>query len=264
MGDVGAISNHGWLRRPISRITASYIRLVYRSGDWRTINGEVPDWFWDRGKPFLASFWHGRFVMMPCCWRRGVPNRVLISEHGEGPLITDMISHFGLGTVRGSTTEGGATAVRAMVKAIKRGACGTITPDGPHGPAMRAADGIISVARMSGVPILPISFSAEKCVRLKGWDRLVLPRPFTRGVIIWGRPIHVRRRATLDEVRTARDALEFQLRAITAQADRICGQSAPVAPEPLLENWDRPGAPEPLSDIWDRPVAPDTAIAQEE
>ncbi len=256
MGDVRAISNHGWLRRPISRLAASYIRLVYRSGDWRTINGEVPAWFWDRGKPFLTAFWHGRLLMMPRCWRQGVPNRVLVSEHGEGPLITDIIGHFGLGAVRGSTTEGGATAVRAMVKAIKRGACGTITPDGPHGPPMRAAEGIITVARMSGVPILPISFSAVNCVRLKGWDRLIVPRLFTRGVVIWGRPIHVRRRASQDEVRTARDALEFQLHAITAQADRICGQPVPVAPEPLPEIWDRPFG-------QDVPIAQDTLMAQE-
>lgn len=242
MGDLRAISNHGWLRRPFSRIAASYIRLVHRSGDWQTINGEVPDWFWDRGKPFLAAFWHGRLLMMPCCWRQGVANRVLISKRGEGPLISDIISHFGLGTVRGSTTEGGAAAVRDMVKAIDGGACGTITPDGPHGPRMRATEGIVSVARMSGVPILPISFSAVNCARLKGWDRLVLPRPFTRGVIIWGRPIYVHRQAGGDEVRTARNALEFQLNAITAQADRICGHSAPVAPEPLPDIWDRPVA----------------------
>ena len=264
MGDVRAISKRRWLRRPISRVSAAYIRLVYRTGDWRTINGDVPAWFWDHGKPFLAAFWHGRFLMMPCCWRKGVTNRVLVSEHGEGPLITDMISHFGLDTVRGSTTEGGATAVRAMVRAINQGACATITPDGPHGPPMQAAQGIISVARMSGVPIIPMSFSARHCLRLKGWDSLILPRPFTRGVHIWGRPIHVRRRASEFEIRTARAALEFQLRAITAQADRICGRTTPVAPELLPETWDLPAALEPLSDIWDRPVASDTAVAQEE
>lgn len=263
MGDVRAISNHGWLRRPISRLAASYIRLVYRSGDWQTINSDVPEWFWDRGKPFLAAFWHGRMLMMPCCWRKAVPNRVLISEHGEGPLITDLIGHFGLGTVRGSTTEGGARAVRAMIKAIKRGACGTITPDGPHGPAMRVTEGIISVARMCGVPIIPMSFSAEKCVRLKGWDSLILPRPFTRGVHIWGRPIHVRQRASQDEVRTARDALEFQLHAITAQADRICGQPAPVAPQPLPEIWDRPFGQE-TGMAQDALIAQDAPVAQEE
>ncbi len=240
MGLVRAISRHASVRRPFGHVAASYIRFVYGTGRWETLNGDTPASFWDRGKPFIGAFWHGRLLMMPCSWRPGVPIRVLISKRGDGPLIADIIRHFDLGTVRGSTTEGGATALRAMVKEIEDGAYGCITPDGPDGPRMRVSNGIISLARLTGVPILPSTFSTANRAILKGWDRLVLPRPFTKGVIIWGRPIYVPRQASKNEIRIARQTLELQLNAITDQADRLCGHKMPLAPEPVREVLSQP------------------------
>ena len=98
----------------------------------RWVAGTVP---WELcGGPGDVIFWHGRLLMMPHVWRAGVPMNMLISQHRDGRLIADTIAHFGLGSVAGSSSKGGAAAVRQIVKAIRAGEYAGVTPDGPRGP----------------------------------------------------------------------------------------------------------------------------------
>ena len=109
-----------------------------------------------------------------------------------------------------------------------------MTPDGPHGPLMRASTGIVSLAQLSGAPVLPLSYSASRVVTRKGWDRLIVPLPFSRGVFVWGEPVSLGRKATKTEQEAARQAIEDRLNAITAKADRLCGRTAAKpSPEPV-------------------------------
>ena len=97
--------------------------------------------------------------------------------------------------------------------------------------SMRASVGIVTVARVSGTPILPCSFSSRHRVVLNSWDRFVIPLPFTRGVIIWGEPITVARDAGPDVIEAARLQIEASLTAVTDAADGAMGVEA-VAPAP--------------------------------
>ena len=97
---------------------------------------------------------------------------------------------------------------------------------------MRASDGIISVARLSGAPIVPVTFSASRRKILKTWDRFVVPLPFSRGVFLWGEPILVARDADDAAQEAARRRVEDSLNALTDEADRICGAEA-VPPDPV-------------------------------
>jgi lysophospholipid acyltransferase (LPLAT)-like uncharacterized protein len=110
-----------------------------------------------------------------------------------------------------------------MLKALKAHEYVGITPDGPRGPRMRATDGIVTVARVSGVPIIPCSYSARWRSVLGTWDRFVIPLPFTRGVIVWGEPIHIERDADAAQLNSARLAVEAGLNAVTNQADSAMG-----------------------------------------
>ena len=221
---------------------AQYIRFVYRSGRWRVVGGETPARLWDDDKPFILAFWHGRLLMMPYTWRRGRAMNMLISQHRDGDLIAKTIARFGLGTVRGSSKHGGAGAMRSLVRALARNHYAGVTPDGPNGPRMRASDGIISVARLSGAPIIPVTFGASRRTILKTWDRFVVPFPFTRGVFLWGEPIHVARDADLEAQKAARKEVEDRLNALTHEADRLCGRET-VTPGPASEAASGP-APE--------------------
>jgi len=163
---------------------------------------------------------------------------MLISMHRDGELIARAIGYFGHGTVRGSAAKpgsakdkGGAAALRGMLKALKAHEYVGITPDGPRGPRMRATDGIVTVARVSGAPIIPCSYSARSRFVLGTWDRFVIPLPFTRGVIVWGEPITVARDANAAGVNAARLAVEARLNAVTNIADGVMGVE-PVEPAP--------------------------------
>ncbi|ARJ64884.1 hypothetical protein WV31_03935 [Magnetospirillum sp. ME-1] len=215
------------LRGLLCWLGSLYIRFVYLSGRWSVINGGHAQVLWDSGQPFILAFWHGRILMMPKSWRRSVPIHMLISQHRDGQLIARTVSHFGIDTVQGSTTRGGSAALRAMLKFLKSGECVGITPDGPKGPRMRASDGIVAVAKLSGVPILPATFATSRRKLLRSWDRFALALPFSRGVFVWGAPILVPKDADETAMESARRAVEDSLNAITRDADARMGQDTP-------------------------------------
>jgi len=222
-------------RTTLCWIAAQYMRVIYLTGRWRIEGGEIPARFWNENRPFILAFWHGRLLMMPFCWRRDRRMHMLISQHRDGELISRTIAHFNIGTVRGSSNRGGATALRGMVKALRRNEYVGVTPDGPHGPRMRATDGVVAVARLAGVPIIPATYSATRRRVLRSWDRFILPMPFARGVILWGEPLQVPVDADEAGLEAFRLRLEDTLTALSDEADRRCGQAAippDVAPTP--------------------------------
>jgi lysophospholipid acyltransferase (LPLAT)-like uncharacterized protein len=228
------------LRRIACWILAQYIRLVWATGRWEMKNAEVAEGYWKRNEAFVMAFWHGRMLILPSMWPTSSKMHMLISMHRDGELIARAIGYFGHGTVRGSAAKpgstkdrGGAAALRSMLKSLKAHQYVGITPDGPRGPRMRATDGIVTVSRMSGAPIVPCSYSARWCIVLRTWDRFVIPLPFTRGVIVWGEPIHVAREADAAALNAARLAVEAGLNAVTRAADDAMGVKTPDAEPPL-------------------------------
>ena len=225
-------------------LAAQYIRLVWATGRWEIRNGATPEKFWNEGQPFIIAFWHGRLLILPAMWPRTSKISMLISMHRDGELIAKAIGYFGHGTVRGSASKagstkdrGGAAALRGMLKALKANEYVGITPDGPRGPRMRASEGIVTVARMSGAPIIPCSFSARRRYVLGTWDRFIIPLPFTRGVIVWGEPITVARDADARALDDARLAIEQGLTGATRVADIAMGvETVEPAAAPVVQH----------------------------
>lgn len=213
-------------------LVQAYIRLVYRTGHWTVEGAAFPQAIRARGEAFILAFWHGRLLMMPMAWQQLGPMHMLISAHRDGKLIAGAVRAFTIDTVHGSSNDGGSAALRAMVRWLKSGDCVGITPDGPDGPAMRASRGIVAVARLAGVPIVPLAYATRARRIMKSWDRFHFPLPFSRGIFLWGEPIHVD--AKLDEaaLEQCRGLVEHRLNALTSEADRRMGHEA-VAPGTL-------------------------------
>jgi lysophospholipid acyltransferase (LPLAT)-like uncharacterized protein len=152
------------------------------------LNGERIRGFWERGENVIGAFWHGRLLMTPLVYGGG-GLKILISRHRDGELITRTVRHFGLGTIRGSSTRGGIGGIKGLVRALQKGYDVAIAPDGPRGPRCKVQPGVIQVAKLSGRPIFPFTFSATPRKVLHTWDRFILPLPFSRGVFVWGEPI---------------------------------------------------------------------------
>jgi lysophospholipid acyltransferase (LPLAT)-like uncharacterized protein len=147
-------------------------------------------------------------------------------------LVSGMMSHFGSKTVFGSSTRGGAVAFIKLARLLRAGEIVGITPDGPKGPRMRANDGIVALARLSGVPIIPLTFSTSLQYECGSWDRFVLPFPFGRGVFLWGKPIYISKKADEVEMSEKRAELESALLKLTQRADWLMNRSD-VEPAPL-------------------------------
>ncbi len=166
----------------------------------------------------IVAFWHSRLLMMPLLCRK---NRIamLISRHRDGELISRAVRLFPIDSIRGSTTRGGARALRGLARAIRKGSHVAITPDGPRGPRNVAQGGAIMLASRTGRPILPVTFSASRKKIFNSWDRFLFPYPFTRGVFVWGEPIWVRPEEDQAGMEEKRRTLQETLNEITAQAD---------------------------------------------
>lgn len=204
-------------------VAANYIRLVYVTGRWHEEGRAPADQMNQEGQPFIVAFWHGRLLMAPTGWRKRGPLSVMISQHRDGEMIARTVHHFGVGTIRGSTSRGGSKALRTMLKAIQGGQNVAITPDGPRGPRMRAQAGIILLARLSGAPIIPATYAVSRCKLASSWDRFVIALPFSRGIYLWGAPIYVARNADEPALEAARLELEQSLNALTEAADKRVG-----------------------------------------
>jgi len=210
-------------RKILCWIGAQYIRFVYWTGRWDVINGDVPQQFWDEDKPFILAFWHGRILLMPYCWNRKKKIHMLISQHRDGQLIARTVGHFDIDTVEGSTSKGGAQALRSMLKALKAGESIGITPDGPRGPRMRASAGIVNVAKMSGVPVIACAFGTTSRKHLKSWDRFCLALPFSKGVFCWSDPIYIPKKADKTELSAYQQQIEDALTAVQHTCDEKTG-----------------------------------------
>jgi hypothetical protein len=231
-------------RRVLSFLAYLYMRFVYSTTRWTVVGEEHPRRLVAEGKPCIAAFWHGRMLMLPMALRRlmrglgrrkTVPIHMLISGHGDGRTISDVIRFTDIRTVEGSSNQGGSGALRAMVRCLEAGEYVGITPDGPNGPAMRASAGVIAIARLGKAPILPCTYATRRRRILDAWDRFHMPLPFGRGVFIWGEPIEIP--AELDEsgVEAWRLRVEERMNALTAEADRRVGREA-VAPGTLTRS----------------------------
>lgn len=217
------------------RVLGAYLRFTLRTTRWTLHEGEAAPYV-HAPKPAIFAFWHERLLMMSALWtlsgeRRPPGERgrmhVLISRHQDGRLIADILRGFGVGVVHGSSgrkgtfkdkQRGGATGLRALVAVLDAGDQVVITPDGPRGPRRTLAPGVAQLAALAGVPVVPCAAQSRRRRILPSWDRMVLPLPFSRGVLVCGTPIVVPRHAWAG----ALPCVEAALTAAADQADALC------------------------------------------
>lgn len=143
---------------------------------------------------FIWAFWHNRLLLIPFLHTdylrmpRGV---AMTSASRDGALLAHFLKHFGIGAARGSSSRRGAAALRELARWIERGYSCAITPDGPRGPRYVLHPGIVRLAQLTGVPVLPISIEFTRFWRLRSWDGFIIPWPFSEVFVKFGKPYHV-------------------------------------------------------------------------
>lgn len=183
--------------------------------------------------PFIGAMWHGQHFMAPYLRRPEDRAASLVSRSSDGELNAIALRHLGIRAVRGSgargrdqRSKGGAPALRAMLRALQEGENMFLTADVPK-IARRCGEGIVTLARMSGRPIVPVGVATSRRIEFDSWDRASIGLPFGQGAIVAGDPILVARDATEGEAERARLAVERELDRVHARAFALVGRTDP-------------------------------------
>jgi lysophospholipid acyltransferase (LPLAT)-like uncharacterized protein len=200
----------------LSAIGAGYVLLVR----WTSRIDRPPP---PPGGPFIIALWHGRLAMLHQLRFGNRALVALISGHRDGQLISKCAWYYDIRTVTGSTTRGGSGAIRQLIRLAREGHSLFITPDGPRGPRMRVNRGIIDIARLSGLPILPAAIGTSGGKELDTWDRFLVPAPFSRISIRWGEPL---RAARDSDTAVVSERLEAALTRLQLSADTAVDRPA--------------------------------------
>jgi len=218
------------VRRIACWVTHCYIRFVYVTNRWSVEGDEWPRRLTGEGRTFIVAFWHGRLLMMPPAWHQLASFHMLISAHRDGRIIAGAMTYFGIDTIAGSTSRGGSSALRAMLKRLKEGGCVGITPDGPRGPAMTVSIGTVNIARLARVPILPLTYATSRRRVLATWDRFHLALPFGHGVYLWGEPIEIANEQDEAGLERTRHLVETRMVEMVRNADSRFGHETLILP----------------------------------
>lgn len=216
LDDFAELSQYNWKQRIVIRLAGLLlywlILLIGKTVRFTVVGSENID----PRNPQVVCFWHNRIPIGTYFFRRrGIV--VMSSRSFDSEYIARFIQRFGYGAARGSSTRGARAALIQMIRAVRAGRGAGFSVDGPRGPVYVAKPGALLLAAKTGAPILPFSVTLEHCWRLRSWDRIEIPRPFTRAIAVIGEPFHVvtgtdpeeldRFQRALEDVRDRGDAI---------------------------------------------------------
>jgi lysophospholipid acyltransferase (LPLAT)-like uncharacterized protein len=165
------------------------------------------------GPPVIFCLWHNRLAISMIVHRRH-PRKLaaLVSASKDGALLAAVLGRFGVEQIRGSSSRRGPQALLELTSHAKRGYDLAVTPDGPKGPRYVVQHGVIALAQVTGLPIIPVTCNTQLKICLKSWDRFQIPLPFSRCEFILNEPIFVPREADETRREEHRSALQARLR----------------------------------------------------
>ena len=170
----------------------------------------------------IYCVWHNRLALCLEVYyrypkpRAGTPGMAaMVSASKDGAFLAAILECFKVRPVRGSTSRRGPQALLELTGWCERGYDLAITPDGPRGPCYVVQEGIMSLAQLTGLPILPVSYHLAWKLQAKSWDRFQIPLPFSRCDVEFAKPVCVPRDASDEQREALRQQLERTLREIT-------------------------------------------------
>ena len=165
----------------------------------------------------VALMWHNRLLFFAPIFPKVARGRTkaVVSASRDGQYVTDLISFFGLKSLRGSSSKKGANALRGALEAIREGYNVAFTPDGPRGPRYELKPGPVIVASMTGADIVPMSVNATRYWSCRSWDGFQIPKPFSTLTLVIGDAVQVPPDLDDEGLERERRRIEALLRSVT-------------------------------------------------
>jgi len=173
------------------------------------------------GTAAIFAVWHNRLGLCMEAYRlyrkkhKRIGMAALVSASKDGGFLAGILERFNVQPVRGSSSRRGPQALLELTGWAQRGYDLAITPDGPRGPCYVVQDGVMSLAQLTGLPIIPFSYNLTWKIRLKSWDRFQIPLPFSKCEMNVGLPITVPREASDEQRAALRRQLEDSLKSMS-------------------------------------------------
>ena len=218
------------LRKPSVQKISVYVFAFILKITLKTIRWSIKDYgglkHIQSGHAVIFVTWHGRILGSPSALPNDRRVAFLSSPSRDGQIGAILSDYFGMETIWGSTYDRPLSGFREMLRRLKSGKHISITPDGPRGPARKAAPGAVMLSKVSHAAIVPFSWSTSRARKAKSWDRMLFPVPFSKGVMIYGKPIFVSKTHSEAELSDSCLDLEDAVNDITAEADLIFNHPA--------------------------------------
>jgi lysophospholipid acyltransferase (LPLAT)-like uncharacterized protein len=175
----------------IAALVYSVIRILGPTLRFEVLGWQNAENVYASGRRCIWAFWH-RVIIPVVWWRRNCGVVVMNTTAFDGQWTRKVIEWLGYGTAQGSSSRGGLRGLAVMARRIQEGRDCAFTIDGPRGPRYLAKPGPVMLARRSGAPVVVFHIGVEHGKTFeKTWDHFLLPRPFTKTIMIFAPPIEV-------------------------------------------------------------------------
>jgi lysophospholipid acyltransferase (LPLAT)-like uncharacterized protein len=212
-----------WHQRLGAWLVYALVRVVFVTlrRRWPRGVGPIAD---PQAGPVIVCLWHNRLALCATAYHAAVklgggrktppvPGiAALVSASRDGGFLSAILDRFEIEVARGSSSRRGPQALLELTSWAERGYDLAITPDGPRGPCYVLQEGIMSLAQVTGLPIMPFSYHLNWKLQLKSWDRFQIPLPFARCDLVIGPTVRVPREATDEQREALRQQLEKTMR----------------------------------------------------
>jgi lysophospholipid acyltransferase (LPLAT)-like uncharacterized protein len=215
----------GWVSRVLATLWLCTCRVTEYGREIETQYQKT-----NPGKSLLYASWH-RGLFFVIYWYRHQDVVSIASASEDGELAAQAAKRFGWITARGSSSRGGRQAFREMEDYIRKGHPGGLVADAPRGPRFVSKLGIIYLAKRTGIPIIPVIWSADRYWTLRSWDRTIIPKPFARIVTLYDDEyLQVPSDASRETCEEYRRQLDHRLNRIMYQVDNFFNSSGAEDP----------------------------------
>lgn len=233
------LANSSGVKHALASLVGAALQFVHRTNAAVPGSSDIASSM-ERDGPAIYAVWHGQHLMYPVLYPGKHPLDIMVSRSADAEINALVLQRFGIGVVRGSggrsakkaVEKGGARALIALKKSLDSGRSVAMVADIPNGKPRDAGLGVVTLARISGRPILPLAYaSSRRKVIERSWDKMTISLPFGRGAVVIGEPIHVPATAPQEALEDIRSELTRALDDVTQRA-HVLADAKPLRSAP--------------------------------